>query len=58
MVMNGGSDAVLYVHQLLHARETTLVVPTICAHIDATTEVLRPERPECEECAAIGATWV
>lgn len=34
------------------------MVPRICAHIDAITEVLRPERPECDECAKIGATWV
>ena len=29
-----------------------------CPHIDALTEIARPERLECEECVKMGAAWV
>jgi len=29
-----------------------------CEHIAAVTTILRPKRPECEECVRIGSRWV
>jgi 3-deoxy-D-manno-octulosonate 8-phosphate phosphatase KdsC-like HAD superfamily phosphatase len=29
-----------------------------CPHLDAISEVKRPEALECEECVKIGAAWV
>jgi hypothetical protein len=30
----------------------------VCIHIDAITEVKKPQQLVCEECAKIGAQWV
>jgi hypothetical protein len=29
-----------------------------CAHLDAVTTIRLPQRRECSDCVAIGATWV
>ena len=30
----------------------------VCVHIEAITDVLPPQRRECEECVKIGTRWV
>jgi hypothetical protein len=32
--------------------------PTSCEHLSAVKTVKHPRRPVCEECVAIGASWV
>ena len=31
---------------------------SVCAHLDAITQVKQPSTRECEECVKIGASWV
>ena len=31
---------------------------TSCSHLEAIGSVKRPKRQECEECVAVGASWV
>jgi uncharacterized UBP type Zn finger protein len=31
---------------------------TACSHIESVSAIKHPQRPECEECMKIGASWM